>query len=222
MSRTNDGASEHRRVMRAVRRVRDQGGWTLAAAEVAWRNLPSESLAPEALRAILATVLQRQAADPGFLVWQAWSEGVYWDQAGGDRDTYWTPIVPIAAFVPDSCQIIGVVTGSESMEGTTPLPTCAAGAARMDGSLGSETGVAQGPVLSPEDGSDSIVYEVLLDCRGLDRRQTSDLVRGLVEWNACLETRDLDARQWTWRHELRCDHADCEQGDAMGRFPEWF
>lgn len=222
MSRANDGASEYRRVMRAVRHVRDQGGWTLAAAEGAWRDLPPESLSPESLRAILATVIQRQGADPGFLVWQAWSEGVYWDQAGSDRDTYWAPIVPIAAFVPDSCQIIGVVAGSESMEGTTSLPTFTAGAARMDESSENEACLSHGIGLSRVDGSDPIVYEVLLDCRGLDRRQTSDLVRGLVEWNACLDTRDLDARQWTWRHELRCDRADCEQGDALSLFPEWF
>ncbi len=153
MSRANDGTSDNRRLMRALRQVRDQSGWTMAAAELAWRDMPSEPLSSDAMRAILVAVIQRQAADPAFLVWQAWSEGVYWDKAGG---------------------------------------------------------------------IDPIVYEVQLDCRGLDRRQTSDLVRGMVEWEACLDNRELDARQWTWRHELRCDRADCDQGDVVGLFPEWF
>ncbi len=222
MSRANDGTSDNRRLMRALRQVRDQSGWTMSAAELAWRDMPLESLSSDAMRAILVAVIQRQAADPAFLVWQAWSEGVYWDKAGVDRDTYWAPIVPVTVFVPDSCQIIGLVAGSESMEGTTSVPAVVAGTSRIDEMRACGVGVSPRADVSQANGIDPIVYEVQLDCRGLDRRQTSDLVRGMVEWDACLDTRELDARQWTWRHELRCDRADCDQGDVVGLFPEWF
>lgn len=210
MSRANDGAGETRRLMRILRQIRDQNGMTLAAAEVAWRAMPDRPLSPQTVRSILAAVLQRQAADPAFLVWQAWSEGVYWDQACGDRESYWAAIVPVDVVAPDSCQIIGLVAGSESMEGTTSISSDACGLSRIADSRSMEAGVSQSVSTDP------IVYEVLLDCRGLDRRQTGDLIRGLVEWDACLDPRGLDARQWTWRHELRCDRADYDQGNVVG------
>lgn len=222
MGRTNEGADEYRRMMRVLRHVREQSGGSVAAAERAWQDLPAELLSPDAMRLILATVLQRQSADSAFLVWQAWSEGVYWDKAGGDRDTFWAPIVPVAAVAPDSCQIIGLATAGESMEGTTALPTLAGEISRCEDLCGFAACPPQDAGGAPSDGIDPIVYEVLLDCRGLDRRQSSDLIRGLVQWDTCLEPRDLDAGQWTWRHELRCDHADCDQSGVVGLFPEWF
>jgi hypothetical protein len=214
MSWANDAIGETRRLMCALRQIRDRSGMTLAAAEVAWRAMPDRPLSPQTVRSILAAVIQRQAADPAFLVWQAWSEGVYWDQAYGDRESYWAPIVPVDVVAAESCQIIGLVAGAESMEGTTSISSDSCGLSRIADSDSIEAGVWQSV------GTDPIVYEVLLDCRGLDRRQTGDLIRGLVEWDACLDLRGLDARQWTWRHELRCDREDCDQDDVVGLFPD--
>ena len=106
--------------------------------------------------------------------------------------------------------VIGVHGAHASMEGLTRIQSDVVDTRRI--SMAWPAGTWDRGVQP----TDSIVFDVSLDYRELDRSQVCRIRQGTVLWDACIDGHGLDACQVASLFDSWCDSTEYEQ-DFVGR-----
>ena len=200
MARRSEWDEPWRRLTAVLRQYRESGGLTLAEAQQLFDAAPDVRLPQALLHAILAQVYQRRSADSASTACHLL----------GDWVSCTATVIPVAAGLMEPPSMIGVHGAHASMEGLTRIQSDVVDTRRISMAW---------PVGTWDRGmqpTDSIVFDVSLDCQELDCSQVGRIRQGTVLWDACIDGHGLDARQVASIFDSWCDSTEYEQ-DFVGR-----